>query len=153
MEVREATIEDAASIHRILQELVAARLRNRPATLDFARDNYITHPDRLWCGVAVDEDGTILGFQALKLAVEGNEFDVQPGWGVIGTHVSPKAARRGVGAALFAVNREVARRRGLSKIDASIGADNVSGRAYYEAMGFETYRTPKGLDCKCYEVT
>lgn len=152
MQIREAVIEDATGIHRILQELVAARLRTRPATLDFARDNYITHPDKLWCGVAVDEDGTLLGFQALKLAVEGNEFDVQPGWGVIGTHVSPNAARQGVGAALFAVTREVAQKRGLSKIDASIGADNAVGRAYYDAMGFVTYRTPKGLDCKCYEV-
>ncbi len=58
---------------------------------------------------------------------KGNPYEVEPGWGVIGTHVSPPAARRGVGTALFAASRR-------------------------EAMGFRTYRTSARATGKRYEV-
>jgi len=77
---------------------------------------------------------------------------VVEGWGIIGTHVSPQAARRGVGSTLFAATRRAAEARGLKNIDASIGADNALGQSYYDAMGFMTYRQPEGLVCKVYRL-
>ena len=102
--------------------------------------------------VAVDEDGRILGFQSLRYAAAGNEFVVAEGWGIIGTHISPMAARRGIGAALFAATLSAARNFGLHNIDADIPADNAAGLAYYEAMGFRTYRLGKGTIGKVYRI-
>jgi ribosomal protein S18 acetylase RimI-like enzyme len=115
-------------------------------------ENYIQHADRIECSVAEDEDGHILGFQSLRYARADNPYGVAEGWGIIGTHVSPQAARRGVGSALFAVTRRAAEARGLKNIDASIGADNALGQSYYDAMGFMTYRQPEGLVCKVYRL-
>ncbi len=41
---------------------------------------------------------------------------------------------------------------GLKDIDASIGADNDMGQAYYEAIGFRTYRTTDDRVCKAYRL-
>ena len=114
---------------------------------------YIEGADTIRCSVAEDAGGDLLGIQILKHATETNPYGVAPGWGIIGTHVSPRAARRGVGKALFAASLAAAREAGLEKVDASIGAGNVEGLAYYEAMGFRTYRTPDGKICKCLEIS
>ncbi|WP_078059421.1 GNAT family N-acetyltransferase [Tropicimonas marinistellae] len=148
MKIRPATADDAAGASRMLQALAAAGKRSRPSDPDFVLETYICAPDRVECLVAVDEDGTILGLQSLARARPGNPYGVAEGWGIIGTHVSPRAARKGCGKALFAVTREAALAAGLVAIDASIGADNADGLAYYAAMGFETYRTPEGKICK-----
>ena len=83
----------------------------------------------------------MLGFQSLIRAEEGNSGGVEPGWGIIGTHVRPTAARRGVGRALFEVSRAAAANAGLQTIDATIAANNPEALAYYEAMGFRPYRS------------
>ncbi|WP_432377124.1 hypothetical protein [Agrobacterium rosae] len=53
---------------------------------------------------------------------------------------------------MFRATLVAAKAAGLENIDASIGADNSLGQAYYEAMGFRTYRTPEGLVCKVYRI-
>ncbi|QBF31141.1 GNAT family N-acetyltransferase [Thalassococcus sp. S3] len=153
MIIRPARLDDAPAMSAFLQELSALGKRTRRSDLEFVQSHYVENPSSIRCSVAEDADGTILGFQALTLAGPDNEFGVEAGWGVIGTHVSPHAARRGVGRALFSATREAAQSAGLRKIDASIGDDNAEGLAYYEAMGFRTYRMPEGRICKCYEVS
>ncbi len=148
MHIRRATPDDAQGISNVLMRLYAD---TKPTSPDHAHDFYITHPDGIQCTVA-EENGMILGFQALKLATKGNIYSVTPGWGVIGTHISPDAARKGVGAALFAETKKAAKNAGLQKVDATIGKTNTGGLAYYEAMGFRTYRTTDSAICKCYEV-
>ncbi len=152
MKTRQATIDDAADISAFLKELVDLGKRTRPWEEAFVRDHYIANPDGIRCSVAVDDDGMILGMQALSRATEGNAYGVTPGWGIIGTHVKPSAARRGVGKALFAATIKAAMDAGIRSIDASIGAANAEGLAYYEAMGFHTYRTPDRKICKLFEV-
>ncbi|MCA2377607.1 N-acetyltransferase family protein [Agrobacterium sp. 22-211-1] len=136
----------------VQNEIFSAGLRKAPTDITAVLENYIQHADRIECSVAEDEDGRILGFQSLRYAREDNPYDVAQGWGIIGTHVSPQAVRRGVGSALFAATCRVAEARGLQNIDASIGADNMLGQRYYEAMGFTTYRQPEGLVCKVYRL-
>ena len=152
MQVRPATKDDVPGMSLFLQQLAALGKRTSPSDQEFVLAHYVEHPDSVLCVVAED-GGTILGFQALTVATEGNPYGVTVGWGVIGTHVRPDTARRGVGRALFAATLEAAKRTGLRKIDASIGATNAEGLAYYDAMGFRTYRTPDGVVCKCYEVS
>ena len=153
MRVRQAVMGDASEIGVFLEQLTSLGKRNIPSDQDFVRTHYIAHPDNIQCAVAEDDDGTILGLQILKIASEGNTYGVAPGWGIIGTHVKPDAARRGVGKTLFAATRKAAIDAGLKRIDATIAATNSDGIAYYDAVGFYTYRTPHGKVCKCFEVT
>lgn len=113
--------------------------------------HYIEDADKIRCTVA-EEDGSILGFQSLKEARAGNQWGVEPGWGIVGTHIRPSAARRGIGRALFDVTRKAAVEAGIANIDASVAANNPEGLAYYEAMGFRIYRTPENLICKRFNV-
>jgi ribosomal protein S18 acetylase RimI-like enzyme len=53
---------------------------------------------------------------------------------------------------LFAASRQAAQAAGLTMIDATIGETNTAALAYYEAMGFCSYRTFEGCICKQYEV-
>lgn len=152
MKIRQAVIEDAPEISLFLQELVALGKRTSPADADFVSRFYITHSDNVRCNVAEDDDGSILGFQILTMACQDNVYDVAVGWGIIGTHIRPSAARRGVGKALFAASIKAAKEAGIDTIDASIAADNIEGLAYYEAIGFRAYREYNGSICKRYEV-
>ncbi|MEO1106891.1 MAG: GNAT family N-acetyltransferase [Pseudomonadota bacterium] len=137
---RRAQEGDAASIASVLQDIFEAGKRKAPVTAEFVLGHYITHTDSVRCTVAVEHIGQILGFQSLRCATEDNPYDVAVGWGIIGTHIRPSAARRGIGRGLFAQTLNAARDFGLTSIDATIGADNQDGLAYYDAMGFRTYR-------------
>lgn len=149
--VRHAGLDDAEGISEVLQEIAAAGKRSKPSDLSFATANYLTHPDQLRCTVAV-RGSCVLGFQSIKLAVEGNRYGAPVGWGVIGTHIRPSAARQGVGRALFRATLEVAKAQGLAAIDATISRNNTDGLAYYAAMGFVDYRSHQGAVCKSYTV-
>jgi len=152
MKIRPAKVDDATGMAAVQNEIFSAGLRKAPTDITAVLENYIQHADRIECSVAEDDDGRILGFQSLRYARTGNPYGVAEGWGIIGTHVSPQAARRGVGSALFAATRRAAEARGIQNIDASIGADNMLGQSYYDAMGFMTYRQPAGLVCKVYRL-
>lgn len=145
MLIRPAIETDAPAMSRVLLDIIALTGRMRPHDPAFVLSHYIANRDSVRCSVALDADGAILGFQSLVRAVPGNRYDVPEGWGIIGTHISPHAHRRGVSTALFTATRQAAVAAGLPKIDAYIGADNAMGLRYYEAMGFRTYREGDGI--------
>lgn len=148
MNIRQARPSDVPAISAMLYELVAAGKRTSPADEGFVRRIYIDDPDRISCALAEDDSG-LFGFQSLKRAEEGNPYGTPVGWGIIGTHVSPRAARRRVGSHLFEVTRQAAIEAGLTRIEAFIGADNAAALAYYEKMGFRTLRLAEGAVVKC----
>lgn len=150
--IREARDNDAAGIAAVLQALVAADKRSKPSDADFALSYYINGPHQILCSVAVGANAEILGFQSLKHATEGNPYEVKVGWGIIGTHINLKAARRGIGKTLFKVTQAAARAHGVPAIDATIGARNAEGLAYYEAKGFCEYRRLDGAISKVFQV-
>lgn len=150
MNIRPVKPDDAEAMSRVLEELIAAGKRVSPGDPDYVRRTYIDHPDSIQCVIAEDEAGTLLGFQSLLRASEDNKYGTPPGWGIIGTHIAPAAARRGIGSRLFAASREAARSAGIDKIEAYIGITNVGAQAYYEAMGFRTYRVTDDAICKCF---
>jgi ribosomal protein S18 acetylase RimI-like enzyme len=145
MLVRSATREDAVGMSLVLGAI--AQFTGRPRATDVASviERYLDYPSLIRCSVAVGDAGEILGFQSLILAAQDNPYAVPPGWGIIGTHISPEVHRQGIGAALFRASRAAALNAGIQKIDAYIAADNVGALAYYEAMGFRTYREPDGI--------
>lgn len=128
----------------ILAAVIASWKSRRPYSPEHVLDHYIAHPDRIGCAVAVDRNASILGFQSLKVTRRGNPYDLPQGWGVIGTYVALNDLRKGVGRALFAQMRVTALGAGLTRIDATIGARNQGALAYYDAMGFRTYRHMDG---------
>ncbi|WP_254694367.1 GNAT family N-acetyltransferase [Alloyangia pacifica] len=150
--IRRAVPEDAPALSRLLQDLVSAGTRSARADAEFVLSQYVQNPDGICCFVAEDADGALLGLQSMKRTAEGNEYGTPGGWGFIGTHVSPSAARRGVGSGLFRATREAAQTAGVPAIEAYIGAGNAGGQAYYEAMGFRTWRKPEGAVCKRYDL-
>ncbi|MBN8808607.1 MAG: GNAT family N-acetyltransferase [Sphingomonas sp.] len=145
MEIRRATPDDAAGMGRVLREIVARTGKERPTDVAFVTSRYLADPTSIRCTVAIADDGEVVGFQSLKVAGPGNPYDTPDGWGIIGTHISPRAHRQGVGTKLFAASKRAAFDAGLEKIDAYIAADNPMGLRYYDAMGFRTYREPDGI--------
>ncbi len=150
--IRNAVESDAEGISVVLSTLAAAGKRSKPSDAAFALAHYISDPERIRCSVAVTSDGEVLGFQSLKLAIENNPYGVTAGWGIIGTHIKPAAARHGVGRALFDASLQAARQMELPAIDATIGAENEEGLRYYEAMGFREYRRMDGAVCKVFRI-
>ncbi len=152
LSVRRARRDDAAGLSEVLRQLAVAGKRRKPHSPAFTLSHYIQHDHQVQCSVAVTGSGDILGFQSLKLAWVGNPYEVDPGWGIIGTHVRPSAARHGIGRALFQATLAAARDHGLEVIDATIGLGNVEGLRYYQAMGFRTYRNLDGAVSKLYHI-
>ncbi|MFT4961551.1 MAG: ribosomal protein S18 acetylase RimI-like enzyme [Paracoccaceae bacterium] len=146
--VRDAVPEYAGSMSIILTEILTSWVSKRSGSPETVVKNYIQNPDRVKCSVAVDENNDIIGFQSLNIARDGNSFDLPVGWGIIGTYVKIDAGRRGTGRALFAASLGAAKVAGLTIIDATISETNDLGLAYYDAMGFRTYRTKRGVICK-----
>lgn len=153
MRIRAAVSSDAMSMSVMLKHLVTAGNRKSPADEAFVLSNYIEDPERVVCFVVFDGTENLLGFQSLKWAIQGNTYDTPVGWGIIGTHVALKAGRQGVGTNLFEVTKAAARDAGLESIEAYIGSANHEDQAYYEKIGFRTYRNADDGICKCYDLT
>lgn len=145
-------MDDAEEMSAVFQQLAALEKRDLPSDVEFVRSMYIAHADNIQCTVSQDDDGSILGIQILKRAVKDNIYGVDAGWGIIGTHVRADAGGRGVAKGLFAATVAAAKQAGVQHIDASIPAQNLDGQAFYDAIGFRTYRTPEGKVCKKYDV-
>lgn len=152
METRAATIDDAEGKSFVLQEIVARTGRERPNDQGFVTAQYIANPTGIQCTVAVSDTGLIIGFQSVIRATADNVYDVPQGWGIIGTHISPRAQRQGLGKALFRASQQAAGRAGLGKIDAYIAADNAPALRYYNAVGFGTYRELPNIIQKVYTL-
>lgn len=152
MKIRSAKSVDAQGMSAVLDEIFDAGLRKSAGDATFVLAHYIEHEHRIECSVAEDGQGRILGFQSLRYAIAENPYGVSEGWGIIGTHVSPQAGRQGIGSALFQATLRAAKTFGLQNIDATIGEGNKMGLAYYEAMGFQTYRSGGGSISKAYRI-
>lgn len=133
--LRSARAGDASDMCTVQNRIFEAGLRRHPATEDGIRDNYLSHEHTVSLTVA-EKDGEVVGFQSLKKAWPGNPYGVEPGWGIIGTHIRPDAGRAGLGRRLWARSLRAAQEAGLEHIDAHIGATSEGALAYYQAMGF-----------------
>jgi L-amino acid N-acyltransferase YncA len=140
MLIRKAAPLDAAELADLLNAIIRAggtTALETELTADGFDDWFISGQYALACHVA-EADGTLFGFQSLSLY-----GDPPPGWADIATFARMAPRLKGVGTALFPATRKAAQDLGLRAINATIRADNVSGLAYYEKMGFETYHRVK----------
>lgn len=152
MTIRNAIPADAPAMSLLLQRLVAAGKRTSPADEDFVLKHYISAATGVFCSLFEDDAGVLVGFQSLIRATPNNPYGTPTGWGIIGTHVSPDAARTGVGSRLFQKSRLAANQVGLQKIEALISPKNAAALAYYNRMGFTTYRRTEEAIAKCFTL-
>lgn len=134
MIIRAAIPADAPAMTALQNAIIAiggTTAYQQPRSEDEVRADYITAPEAICCHVALDADGTLLGFQAL-----GRWPGLPEGWADIGTFVTPAHQRSGAGAALFAATIATARAKGVTTINATIRADNLPGLGYYARRGF-----------------
>ena len=134
--------EDTEGMRTLLNEII--RVAGTTAITsklspDEMREWFISGEAVVSCFVAVDSDGTIVGFQSLS-----NCASLPAGWVDIATFISRSRHKSGVGSALFARTREAASKLSFATINASIRIDNVGGLAYYSRMGFATYLVEDG---------
>jgi len=144
IKIRQSQEADIAAISALLAELSEAGMRSLPSDPRFVRDRYVLDPNRVSSAVA-ELDQEIVGLQILSVAPVDNAYGVPVGWGIIGTHVSPRSQRLGIGRRLFALSRPAGAAAGLRQIDATIGATNDQALAFYESLGFRTYQTAVDL--------
>jgi GNAT superfamily N-acetyltransferase len=145
IEIRGALESDADAMAEVQNAIHRAGLRATAVDPYTIRDRYLDEPHSIACTVAARED-VVVGFQSIKRAWEGNPYDVPAGWGIIGTHIHPDVGRQGLGRRLWAVTRSAVAEAGIRHIDASIGATNAPGLAYYSAIGFIPYRREQEAD-------
>ncbi|MGJ8526175.1 hypothetical protein LMG33818_001923 [Halomonadaceae bacterium LMG 33818] len=147
--IRPATPADIPAMTQVLTDIYNAGKRSAPGDEALVRSRYIERDHGITCLVAVDDMNGVIGFQSLIRATHGNIYGAPEGWGVIGTHISPLVARQGVGRKLFQHTRAAAREAGLIYIEAMIALESIEAQAYYESMGFRTYKVEKSAVGKC----
>lgn len=160
-DVRPISERDIPELLSILNAIIDAggttAIETRLSEADFA-EWFVSGPEVLAGFTAFDPGtGRPCGFQALS-----SHGAPEPGWGDIGTFARREASIPGVGRALFAATRQRAAALGLAAINAQIRADNTGGLAYYDRMGFRTWRvlpsvpladgTPVDRICKRFDL-
>ena len=138
-QIRAASLADVSPLTALLNKIIESggttALETPLSHTEFAA-HFLLGPQVLSCFVAEDDASkTLLGFQSLE-----RHRDLPEDWGDIATFAQPTSKQRGVGTALFAATIVRARELGLVAINATIRADNRGGLAFYEKMGFTTYR-------------
>lgn len=115
----------------------------RPLTVEAFIDQFFKSQIQISFLVAEAETGELLGFQTLL-----THEQLPDDWADIATFARVGAQAAGIGRALFAETVTIARRFGLVAINATIRADNAGGQAYYDAMGFVTYKVDEKVPLK-----
>jgi L-amino acid N-acyltransferase YncA len=139
LHVRPATPGDVAPLCDLLNVIIGiggTTALEQPLTEAQFNEYFLEGVSCLSCLVAEASDRGVLGFQVL-----GRHADLPSDWADVGTFARAEPKTPGVGTALFAASRTLAADMGVVAINATIRADNRGGLAYYEKMGFRTYRT------------
>jgi L-amino acid N-acyltransferase YncA len=141
--IRDATPSDVSPLCDILNAIIrigGTTALEEPITEPRFTEYFIGGARFLACLVAEDaRNGGLLGFQALS-----RHPNLPEDWADIATFAKPEPKTPGVGRALFSTTRKRALALKLAAINAQIRADNRGGLAYYERMGFETYKVLEG---------
>jgi len=143
VEVRDARVEDAESIARILNDIISARIYtalDTPVTVEEQRRFIEVFPPRGVFHVAIDPSSRdLVGLQDVSpFADYTHAFDHV---GVIGTYVDLACHRRGIGARLFEATYRAALLKGYEKLFTYVRADNAAGLRAYLGQGFKVVGT------------
>lgn len=136
MQVRHAEIDDADALAVILNDIIAEGGKtaiDTPLTGAEFAEWFIAGAHCVNCVVAVDDDGALLGFQALERFHE----ELPDGVADIATFVTSTSRGAGVGRGLFdATTAVVSEDAGLRGLRAVIRRSNEGAVRYYRSVGF-----------------
>ena len=146
--VRIAMEKDAPEIASLLGNLVEFyHMAPDADTLRKGVGFALSNPDKV-CFVVAEVDGRIAGIASVHFGHYSTFTNTWYGH-LEDVYVAQWARRRGLGKALVEFAVELARARGLSRIDLEVFADNTPARRLYERLGFRTdgslaYKLPFG---------
>lgn len=143
MNLRQVTMADVPGLCALLNEIIeigGTTAFQTPLTEEEFARHYVTAELLVSCVVAED-DGNLLGFQALEWADPNwcGDGALPEDWLIIATFARAGRTKSGIGRAMFAETLKSARKTDATAIDATIRADNTGGLAYYSRMGFVEY--------------
>ncbi|WP_425419290.1 N-acetyltransferase family protein [Oricola indica] len=144
--VRPVGPADIPGLCALLNEIIrigGTTAMETPMTIESFLDTFFRSQIQISFMVAEASGGDLLGFQVLA-AHEKLPED----WADIATFARVGSQTSGVGSALFAETLTQARRFELAAINATIRADNAGGLAYYDRMGFVTYKVDEKVPLK-----
>lgn len=146
--IRLAVPEDAARINQLRAQIQALHAAGRP---DIFRADFTTEMEQRVqvlisgenrCVVVCEQAGEIAGYAALEV-VSRPESPYNKAHAFLHVEefcVDEGCLRQGVGRALMAYIKEEAKRRQLPRVVLDMWAFNERALAFYEAIGFETFR-------------
>jgi L-amino acid N-acyltransferase YncA len=136
--VREANVDDAEGVARILNQAIEARTHtvfDRPFTVDEERAFIRSFPPRGIFHVAVrTADERIVGFQNMEPF--GPYTSAFAHVGVLGSYVDLELRRQGIARRLFEATYRAAIRKAYEKIFTFVRADNEAAIRTYLSQGF-----------------
>lgn len=140
--IRRAMPIDTRQMASLLNEIIikgGSTALERPVTGQDIAEWMGAAPDRSAWHVAVDGDGSVLGFQWIEPASYLPDDAAE-----IASFVEIGRSGLGIGSSLFDATRKAAARLGYSWINANIRADNEGGLIYYQSRGFREYDRLEG---------
>jgi L-amino acid N-acyltransferase YncA len=141
--VRHATTMDARPMATLLNAIIAeggTTARTQPVSGADIIALMDSAPQRSAWHVALDDSGTVIGFQYIEPM-----DSLPPDACDIATFVQMGRTGLGIGSALFKATVEAARALGYVWINANIRADNEGGLIYYQSRGFRDYGRREGV--------
>ena len=135
--VRPASVEDAAGIAAVLEAVTAERVYSavdRAWTVDEQRSYLASLSARDAFHVAVTDSGRVVGYQSLDRY--SSILQSMAHVGTLGTFLLPEWRGRGIGRALFAATRRFAESAGYRKLVIQVRGSNDAAQSFYQRLGF-----------------
>jgi len=143
--IRHAAEQDVTALCSILNDIIeiggTTAYENKLDNAEFQKQ-FLTGSHCIACLVAHDEK-KLLGFQALSIRT-----DLPDDWLDIATFAQSSPGVKGIGTALFQHTKQHFKNKKYTHINATIRADNRSGLAYYDKMGFTDRSVRKAVPLK-----
>lgn len=143
--VRRATVDDAAAVARLINEVI---LGGSPSLLDtpFSEEDeraYIDSlPARAFIHVAELPGGEVIGAQTIAPAADFTTRELDH-VATMGTWIDARYRRRGVGRRLAEASFAAARALGYEKVFTDVRDDNFDSLAFHVSLGFRLAGTAK----------
>ena len=142
--IRKATVEDAVNLSQLLNEDAILRHdlnvgeHSNPAPIDYFEQltEWYRDPDAETCVIVAD--GKAVG------AISLSHIDPATSIAHVGYWVGSRHRRRGYCTRAFELVMEQARRQGITRIRATIDADNIAARRVWEHAGAGVFPTSDG---------
>lgn len=146
--VRFAKEEELERVNEIRKMVNDVHVKGRPDIFKGGfEENLRDYIYEIWSAenkdiIVAERDGVICGFACIQI-VDKPENPFMYGWRYMDVDefgVDERFRRQGVATELIEFIREDAERRGISRVELNMWEFNEGALAFYEAVGFRTYR-------------